>query len=311
MATQSTWFAACISVVLFLPALARGAEDAVFSGPQAGETITSFRVLGVTGSAAGKEREISAGDASGATVLVFVHGIERSIVPLMTVVDQYCHERRDSLAAEFVFLTDDRAAAEKRLPLVGRSLRMQSPMSVSLDGPEGPGNYGLNKTCLMTIVVAKGGKVTANFALVQPGIADAPAVVGAVAKACGDASPPTPADLRDRRQKAAGDKGGRGEGRMEDRGPRSETNGKAKTDLPGAAPTDAKLLALLRSFIQKANDKADVDRVVREVEGYVKDDADLTRQAVNGWTRVLHLQYGTDYAHTAGRQMVERLKKDR
>ena len=64
-------------------------------------------------------------------------------------------------------------------------------MSLSPDGAEGPGNYGLNKDCLMTIVTLKDGKVVANFALVQPGIADAPKVLAALAKTCGDENPPT------------------------------------------------------------------------------------------------------------------------
>jgi hypothetical protein len=288
---------------------ARGAEDRVFSGLQPGEKVTPFRVLGVGGSAV-NEREIPRADDVKASVLVFVHGIERSIVPLLTVVDQYGHEKRDTLATEIVFLTDDRAASEKRLPLIGQSLRMQCPMSISADGPEGPGNYGLNKSCLMTIVVSQAREVTANFALVQPGIADAPSVIGAIAKACGDDNPPTPEELRTRRQKAAGGTGGRGAGRMEERSPDSKGNPEAKPTLPGAAPTDAKLVTLLRSFIQKTNDEADVDRIVGEVEAYVKDDPTLKRQAVDGWARVLHLKYGTDYAQDAGRALLERLKKD-
>jgi len=41
-------------------------------------------------------------------------------------------------------------------------------------------------TCLLLVV-----NVIANFALVQPGIADAPRVLEALAKACGDEQPPT------------------------------------------------------------------------------------------------------------------------
>jgi hypothetical protein len=194
----------CVAVVaLAVVALASGrvlAEDRVFSGPQVGEKVTPFKVLDVRGPAAGKEREVvAAADGAGPAVLVFVHGIERSIVPLITVVDEYGHQKRDALKTTFVFLSADRVASEKRLPLVGQSLRMQCPMALSLDGAEGPGNYGLNKDCLVTIVVAKENKVTANFALVQPGIADAPAVLKAMADACGDPKPPTAEALREKR----------------------------------------------------------------------------------------------------------------
>jgi hypothetical protein len=180
------------------------AKDRIFSGPQPGEKVTPFKVLGVRGPAAGTEQEIQGADAgTGPAVLVFVHGIERSIVPLVTVVDEYGHQKRDVLKTTFVFLSGDRVAMEKRLPLVGQSLRMQCPMALSLDGAEGPGNYGLNKDCLVTIVVAKDKKVTTNFALVQPGIADAPAVLKAMAEACGDPKPPTAEALREKRM--AGD----------------------------------------------------------------------------------------------------------
>ncbi len=49
------------------------------------------------------------------------------------------------------FLSGDRLSSQRRLPLVGQSLRLQAPMSLSPDGTEGPGNYGLNKECLMAV----------------------------------------------------------------------------------------------------------------------------------------------------------------
>ena len=57
----------------------------------------------------------------------------------------------DVLKTEFVFLSGDRLSSQQRLSLGGQSLRLQAPMSLSPDGAEGPGNYGLNKECLMTV----------------------------------------------------------------------------------------------------------------------------------------------------------------
>jgi hypothetical protein len=187
-----------------LLALPAQAQDRVFSGPQPGEKITPFRVLDVTGPNAGKELDYVSQFGGTPTVLVFVHALERSIVPLMTVIDEYGSGQKDRLKTLFVFLTADRVASEQRLPLVNRSLRMQSPLAISLDGAEGPGNYGLNKNCLLTIIVAKEDQVAAKFALVQPGIADAPKVLEAIARVIGDASPPTAEALRARRQANAG-----------------------------------------------------------------------------------------------------------
>lgn len=326
------------------------AEDQVFSGPQPGEKITPFKAIYVRGPAAGQEASLLNELNGRPIVLLFVHGIERSMAPLMTAIDQYASEKKDLLHAAFVFLSSDRVTSEKQLPAVGQSLRLQSPMTLSLDGAEGPGNYGLNKNCLLTLVVAKENKVVANFALVQPGIADAPKVIEALAKACGDNHPPSVEELRMRRQALTGgpmarardaatpmassgakvnwnkfdldsEKGLRDAVKSliaEVQTLRKELDGlrgnkpaatAEKRELPGAAPTDEKLLGMLRGFIQKSNDDSRVDALVKQVEEYVKGNADLAKQAIDGWTRVIYLKYGTDYALKAGQAMVDRLKR--
>jgi hypothetical protein len=301
---------ACVTAVLLwsVSSPARGGEkEKVFSGPQVGESVTEFKVIDVIGDAKGREWAVIDRHQGKPLTIVFVHGIERSIVPLLTAIDQYAHEKKDLVGAVIVFLSGDRVESEKRLPLVARSLRLRSPMALSVDGAEGPGNYGLNKQCLMTVVIAKDGKTAANFALVQPGIVDAPAIIAAMAQACGDAKPPTAESLLAERRGS----GGAAAGGMAGKGApqtRPAAGAAATNDLPGAAPADAQLIRLLRSFINKDNDRATVDRLVKEVRAYVKGNPDLTRQAVGGWTRVLYLKYGTEYAQKAGQTMVEELK---
>lgn len=279
--------------------------EKVYSGPQPGEKTTAFKSLELRGERAGQERDIITEHHGAPTSLIFVHGIERSMAPLLTVLDEYGKQQQETLKTEFIFLSADRLASQQRLPLVGQSLRLQSPMSLSTDGAEGPGNYGLNKECLLTVIVAKDNNVTANFALVQPGMADAPKILAALASVSNDTNPPTAESLRERR----------GLGGTMERKPRPErTNATAaaanrpKDNLPGAAPTDEKLVGLLRRFIQKSNDEATVDKVLGEVSEYVRNDENLTRQALDGWTRVLHLKYGTDYAQTTGKAWLEKLK---
>jgi hypothetical protein len=297
------------AVILSVASAAAPAQEKakVFSGPQVGEKVTEFKVVDVIGDAKGREWAVQDRYRGKPLTIVFVHGIERSIVPLLTAIDQYGHEKKDVLGTLVVFLSNDRVESEKRLPLVSQSLRLASPVALSVDGAEGPGNYGLNKQCLMTVVVAKDDKATANFALVQPGIVDGPAIIAAMAQACGDAKPPTAESLLAKRR------GGGGAGReMAGKGApqtRPAAGAAAKADLPGAAPTDERLIRMLRSFINKGNDQATVDRLVNEVREYVKDDPDLTRQAIGGWTRVLYLKYGTEYAQNRGQAMVEELKQ--
>ena len=291
--------------VLFLALLASArSEEKVYSGPQPGEKTTPFKSVELRGEDAGKERDIIAEHKGAPTTLIFVHGVERSMAPIMTVLDEYGQARKDVLKMEFVFLSGDRLSSQQRLPLVGQSLRLQSSMSVSADGAEGPGNYGLNKKCLMTVIVAAENKVRANFALVQPGLADAPKIIAAIAKLIGDTNPPAAEALRKRR--------GSGDARMEpgqQSERRREMTNRPKDKLPGAAPTDEKLIGLLRRFIQKSNDDATVDKVLAEVEEYVRGNESLTRQSIDGWTRALHLKYGTEYAQKAGQTWLEKLKK--
>ena len=85
---------------------------------------------------------------------------------------------------------------------------------------------------------------------------------------------------------------------------------KPKEDFPGAVPADAKLVGLLRQFIRPTNDDATVDRVLAEVKTHIKDNADLTKQAADGWTRVLHFgdRYGTPYARKVGQEFLDQIE---
>ncbi|MCI0536888.1 MAG: hypothetical protein L0Z50_16865 [Verrucomicrobiales bacterium] len=337
------------------------AADRVFSGPQPNEKTTPFKTLELTGPNAGKERDPVTANAGAPTMLVFLHAIERSLVPLLRVVDQYGAERTNLLKSEIIFLSGDKLDGEQRMKAAARSLQLQSHVSLSLDGSEGPGNYGLNKECMMTILVAKDNKVTANFALVQPGIADAPKVLEALAKTCGDSTPPSVEQLSDRQMARAGagrERGGRMQrdgagmerrrsepvdfskldlnteaglrdsvraliaevqslrtevnelrGRGEKPG-KEDTAAQPKEEFPGAVPTDPKLNTLLRQFIRPTNDDATVDKLMVEIESHVKGNPDLTTQAIDGWTRILHFgdRYGTAYARKVGRELLDKLK---
>ena len=330
------------------------AQDPVFSGPQRGEKLTPFRVVELASEEKGQQRDPIAEGKGAPAAIVFIHGIERSLVPLLRVIDQYGAERKDRIRSEVVFLGADRLAGEERARAAVRSLKLRSRAGFSVDGAEGPGNYGLNKECLMTVLAAKDDKVEASFALVQPGISDAPAIIRALAAACGDASPPTPEELLAKHGDGAG--GRRGDmPRMRDEkavdlaaldlsteaglreavraligevtrlraevaelrraAPAPETRpdgrrGKEKEEFPGAVPTDPKLNGLLRRAIRPDNDDATVDKTIAEIEAHVKGNADLTKQAIDGWVRILHFgdHYGTAHARKAGASQLERLR---
>lgn len=283
------------------------AADPVFSGPQPAEKITSFKVLDLASDKEGAERDPVTDNAGAPTALVFLHGIERSLVPLLRVIDEYGADRKDRIKTEIVFLAPDRLAGEQRSKAASKSLRLQSRIGLSLDGAEGPGNYGLNKDCLMTIVTAISNQVTANFALVQPGIADAPKVLEALARTAGDTHPPTVADLSGRQAARTGARPG-GETMRRDN---AATSDKPKEPFPGAVPTDDQLQFLLRRFIRATNDVATTDQLLADVKAHIQGKPELQKQAIDGWVRVLHFgdRYGNEYSRKVGREFLESLQK--
>jgi hypothetical protein len=108
----------------------------------------------------------------------------------MRALDAFYQRRAgDGLKLGFVFLTADRSRSEQHLPLVATSLKMATPLALSVDGPEGPGNYGLNRHVQMTVLVARKNAATASFALVQPNETDAPKVWAEVVKLIGGPVP--------------------------------------------------------------------------------------------------------------------------
>jgi len=75
--------------LVLLMAIKAVAADRVFSGPQPGEVTTPFTVLEATSSGDFQERFPIKEHAGAPTAIVFIHGVERSLVPLLRVIDQY------------------------------------------------------------------------------------------------------------------------------------------------------------------------------------------------------------------------------
>jgi hypothetical protein len=192
MAPVAHWFATFV----LLHSSWVGVDDPVFSGPQAGERIAPFKVLQFAGPRAGEEFDLFAGDRTAPTVLIFVHEATRPGMQLMRPLDLYGAKlANEGLVTHFVWLTPDRSKTEDWLRVARGSLNLKSPISISLDGIEGPGSYGLNRKVTLTILVAKEGKVVSNFAIIQPNETDAPRILGEIAKLVGK-TPPTTDEMR-------------------------------------------------------------------------------------------------------------------
>jgi hypothetical protein len=97
------------------------------------------------------------------------------------------------------------------------------------------------------------------------------------------------------------------------RGAPSQTEQKPapnRDPYPGAVPDDPKLNALLRQAIRPNNDTETVDKLMAEMEAYVRGNKELTKQAADGWTRVLHFgeRYGTPHARELGQAFLAKIK---
>lgn len=292
------------------------AADPVYSGPQPGEKATPFRVLSIAGRNPAGERTLDPAASTNTVALIFVHAVERSLVPLLKSLDAYGASNANRLQTEIVFLHPDRISGEQRIRAAAGSLRLAADVGLSLDGAEGPGNYGLNKDCLMTVLASRAGKVATNFALVQPGITDAHRIIASLATLSGDPNPPTAqqilaaveASRMDPRN--ATNRLGRPN---RSQGTNSSSQPSPQRDpFPGAVPTDDRLQGLLRRFIRPTNDNATADAILSEVREYVGKDPELRRQAIDGWTRVLHFgdRYGTEHSRRIGAEFLKSLQSE-
>jgi hypothetical protein len=167
------------------------ADEKVFSGPQVGEKLPSFKIRGAFDDDAGKDLDFVAKANGKPIVLIFVHDVNRQSIGMVRILSQYTVSRaKEGLNTGIVWLDDDATEAESTLKRIRHALAPGAPTGISVDGREGPGSYGLNRNVMLTILVGKEGKVTANFALVQPSLqVDLPKILQSVVAVAGGKAP--------------------------------------------------------------------------------------------------------------------------
>lgn len=170
------------------------AEDKkpVFSGPQKGEKLANLKLKGVFGKQADQEQELIAAAKGKPVVIVFFHEKTRPAFNLTNAVMRYAATRKkDGLTGSIVFLADDATEMTRWLNRIQRYFPAGINVGISPDGLEGPGAYGLNRNVNLTVLVGKDGKVTDNFALVQPSTqVDGPKIFKAIVDVLGGGEVP-------------------------------------------------------------------------------------------------------------------------
>lgn len=160
------------------PSVPQPTEE-VFSGPQPGEEMSALPLRLVLGPKAGTDFDPLATADDKPLLLIFVHDINRQSISMVRVLSGYAATRTDAaLQTAVVFLSADLPAAEAQIRRMQHALTADVPTGVSVDGLEGPGTWGLNRGVTLTIVHGRSGKVTGNFALIQPSLqADLPKIL--------------------------------------------------------------------------------------------------------------------------------------
>ena len=160
-------------------------ENRVFSGPQPGEKLPSLKGVGLGGDFDGKTYDIIAA-AKDKPLLLFLQdnsevglkGLYIFADTVLPIIDKVA----DQLQIAVLFLSDDETKLPEYFNEVDQFAK-RFQFSVSPDGREGPGVYGLNRNVAQTVIIAKAGKVHHNFAFTQPMIYTNPHLLGAIAQA--------------------------------------------------------------------------------------------------------------------------------
>jgi hypothetical protein len=291
--------------------LTLSAQDAKFSGPQPGEKTAGFKVFDV-----GSRQEVDyvADGKGGPIVMVFIHELTRPGAALMRALDEYGQiKQARGLRTLFVSLSEDRDGAERHLPNVIKSLNLKCPMGISLDGKEGPGSYGLNREVMLTILVARDHKVTANFAIVSPNETDAPRIKAAadeILKVRGPAPTGSADELREQVMKLQEEVASLREElaalrlKVEQAGRLAPRRGEMERPRE-----DEQLVNLCRRLIQQRATQEQIDAAVKDIEAYVGNNDEFKKQYAAILGRVLDLKYGNELGQAAMRKQLEKYGK--
>jgi len=337
------------AIVVLLAAASLTAQDPneFVSGPKAGTAIPAVRVYYGQGRDAGKEIDLATRMRTGPAVLLFVHELSRNTAPVIRGLDEIGTDYGIlGLETYSILLVADRTQGENRLRAVNGSLRMRSPLCLSLDGAEGPGGMALNRKCTLTFVFTKDGKVTRSVGFTDTGQNDVTKVKRWVEELTGPL-PTDPEELRklieqrlpsspealrkhavaltlqiqrlrkqiqNLRNRNARRRGGNQSRMREDRMRRGQ-QGRGRearaVKREGKPPSDERLMTLLRSYIRKTNTNAQVEQTLADIEVRVGDDAGLRAQAVEMFKLLLSLSYGTEYAQKQAKAYVDKHGKQK
>lgn len=163
------------AVILMISNSLAGAKEPsakeIKSGLQAGSFIGAFYVTKAAGAeddgvAVGKNLCYRCRNGGRPQVMVFTRSTDEKVVKLIQSLDSAVAKNSDKQLRVFVNLLgeDKEALTEEAVKLAKTSKTKNVPFVVPNETENGPDNYGINAKADVTIIIAAGGKVTANHA---------------------------------------------------------------------------------------------------------------------------------------------------
>ena len=161
---------------------------AIFSGPQPGEKLPPLMAKGINGETQGKVYDVIA-RADGQPLVLFLQDESglglRGLLGISRLLAQIREKSEQKMHINAVFLGDTPDTVENQASKLVPHIPGGVSLSISQDGREGPGSYGLNRNVAQTVIIAKDGKVLHNFAFAQSMLRPDPYLLGAVGEAIG------------------------------------------------------------------------------------------------------------------------------
>lgn len=161
------WLAGVCAIAVLAAATTARASSEIKSGPQPGDKIGAFDVTKCGGAA---DDGVSVGDklcyrckyGGKPMVMVFTRKADDQVATLIKKLDKAVEKNSEKQLKAFVnFVGDDRKESEKRAKrLAGDTENV--PMVVPEESTNGPDNYGINPDAVVTVIVAREGKVIAS-----------------------------------------------------------------------------------------------------------------------------------------------------
>jgi len=142
------------------------------SGLQEGEMIGAFYVTKLAGASedgveVGKNLCYRCKNGGRPQVIIFTRSGDKAVVDLVEQLDKAIVKNEDKQLRTFVnYLGDNKAAAKAAAEKLAKTAKAENvPFVLPNEHENGPEDYGINPDAEVTVILAEGGKVKANYAV--------------------------------------------------------------------------------------------------------------------------------------------------